>query len=133
MFGRQPRVARRLHQFRHRRRIRSIGRREECRRRAHDDRDVLHLGGADLVDRVEVGVVIAIGEVPVEQRRHPGGDEHGVIAAAFVRVGAHDPFRVAGAPERDGKMQIVEKAPLHDRGINFAGAPFRMRIGRPLP
>ena len=70
LFGRQPRVPRRLDQLRHRRRIGLVRRGEEQRRRADEDRHVLHLRRADLVEGVEVGVVVAIGEVPVEQRRH---------------------------------------------------------------
>ena len=43
--------------------------------------DVTHLGRADLVGRVLVRVVVAIGEVPVEQRRNAGVGERRVIAA----------------------------------------------------
>ncbi len=98
LLGRQPRVARRLHQPRQRRRVGLVRRCQEQRRRPDHDRDVLQLRGADLVDGVEIGVVVTIGEVPVEQRRHTRGREHGVIAAAFVWVGSHHPLRIARPP-----------------------------------
>ena len=79
-----------------------VCRRQQPRARRDGHADVDHLRRAGLVRPIEVRVVVAIGEVPVEQRRHAGVAERGVIAAAFVRIGPHDPVRsfarAAGRP-----------------------------------
>ena len=62
---------------------------------------------ARLVGTIEIGVVVAIGEVPVEQRRDAGVLELGVIAAALVRDWSSRPSRCpsrgAGRPRGAGR------------------------------
>ena len=52
--------------------VRRVRRRQERRRRATIVATCCIVRCADLVDGVEIGVVVAIGEVPVEERRHAG-------------------------------------------------------------
>jgi hypothetical protein len=95
--------------------------------------DVLHRRRAGLVGRVLVGVVVAIGEVPVEQRRHAGVREHGVVAAPLVRIGPHDPAGVGRAAARDGEWTSFSRLPRSEPGLDVAPPPLAVRIRRARP
>jgi hypothetical protein len=56
--------------------------------------------------------------------------EHGVIAAALVRVRAHHPAGVTGAAQGHGKMQIVQEVATQPGPFDVGRAPLRVRIGR---
>ena len=66
--------------------------------------------------------------MPVQKRRHASGGKRSVIASAFIRVGAHDPFRIARTPLADRQVEIVQKTALQRLGLHLAGAPFGVGI-----
>ena len=88
----------------------------------------------DLVDGVEVGVVVAVGEVPVEERGHARLGERGVIAAALVGVGAHHPARCRGrgAARRRGAGRS-RSCHCRSARVDLARAPLGVRVRRPRP
>ena len=73
-------------------------------------------------------MIVAIREVPVEQRGHAGGEKDGMIAAPFVRVRLHHPARVARTPQAHGQMHVVQQVALQRVGGHVSRSPFRVRI-----
>jgi len=132
-FERQSRERGLLDQIHHCRRIPVVGCREQPRGRSNGDPHVRHLRRARRVGRVEVGVVVAIGEVPVEQRRDARGEKDRVIASSFVRVRLHHPTRIARPPEADGQVQVVQEISLQRFGRHATRSPFGVRIRRAQP
>ena len=63
-----------------------------------------------------------------------GVREHGVIAAAFVRIRPHDPPGVARAAPADREVQVVQETAFQGSRGDLLELPHsRMRIRRPRP
>ena len=123
----------------HRRADLRIGAGHQPRARGNSGADVAHFIGAGLLRGVAIRVVEAVGEVPVEHRRHARAAELRVIAAAFVGIAANIPWllhareALRGHALAHGHVEVVDEVTLQRVGVDAACAPLGMRIPRTLP